>query len=1104
MPQKQKLNPPPVIIIVLAMSLLFLATLSLQAAQYPVISLVTDRQMGPAARHGIGKVRLALEARGITVEQATSLDTARGGVMIVLGLSGAGGSAAKLHESLGIPRPTEAESLVIRHAKRSGKKVLLVSGADDRGLMYALLDVADRIGWAKDAGNLLSDVRDAEERPAVTERALTKFVMNKSEFERYCFNEQYWAQYLDMLAANRFNTFHLLFGYFTQGYFEPMFPFMFDVDGFEGVRVVGITKGKQLRNLAMLKRIIDMTHERGLDFTLGLWTHIHRASKPTEGVPFGLTDDNLIAYTETAMAKFLCLVPDIDAIQFRVHTEAALNLPQQAEFWRRVFTAIKKSGPDIRVDMRAKGFTDDMIDAVLPTGVEMRMTTKYWGEQMGPPYHPTHIKIKNQLKRRHTYADLLRYPRRYKMHWRLWNHGTTRMLLWADPEYVRRFAESSLLWDGDGYEVQEPLAMKMSRHRDDDTFDLLKPAHQYYDWEYERYWHFYQVFGRLGYNPKTPPDVWKREFVKRFGAEAAPYVEQALHLASGVLPRIVAYDLPNLSADITWAEKMRWHDLPTYINNGPMDTAQFVGIEEAARLRIAGTESPRIWPVQTRQWFDNTADTIQELLAEADGRIGGNRNKEFESTAVDLNILAALARYHARRSEAGVSYAGYVYTKDLHSLDEAIRHERRAIAAWEKIVQAADDVYNEYLAFGRRPNLAGHWSGELVELKKGLAKLQETRRAFSPKHESVVAKFDFGDIAAAEGYEPVGRRTGYSDIRGGYGWSHAYTDPAPKGPEDKALKNCDADFMHGPPPTKYAYSGFMADMPSGHYELTLTMQDSSDEPKDYGPMWIVANGMDSTGQFTVAAGRRVEKKIETTVTDGRLTVAFNSASDSRWLVNSMVVRRIEPAIAHFAIRRASPGEALSIWATVTGPDEIRSVRLCRGSARGGYSFITMKRTDPMVYRGEIPASAVTEGLEYYIEAVDEAGRHATFPAGAGVERIQVTVTKDNQPPIVRHKPVKKWEMGKPLSLVAKVTDPSGVKWVRLRYRGVNQHQDFRTLPMLRSAGKNEYRAEIPAEHIRSEWDLMYLIEVMDNQGNGRIYPDIEKETPYVVVELQRD
>jgi len=32
---------------------------------------------------------------------------------------------------------------------------------------------------------------------------------------------------------------------------------------------------------------------------------------------------------------------------------------------------------------------------------------------------------------------------------------------------------------------------------------------------------------------------------------------------------------------------------------------------------------------------------------------------------------------------------------------------------------------------------------------------------------------------------------------------------------------------------------------------------------------------------------------------------------------------------------------------------------------------------------------------------------------------------------------------------------------------------------------------------------MYYFEVMDNAGNGKVYPDFEKETPYIVVKLQR-
>jgi hypothetical protein len=91
----------------------------------------------------------------------------------------------------------------------------------------------------------------------------------------------------------------------------------------------------------------------------------------------------------------------------------------------------------------------------------------------------------------------------------------------------------------------------------------------------------------------------------------------------------------------------------------------------------------------------------------------------------------------------------------------------------------------------------------------------------------------------------------------------------------------------------------------------------------------------------------------------------------------------------------------------------------------------------------------------------------------------------------------------PLAIIAEVRDPSGVKWVRLRYRSVNQHQDYQTLATMPTGKKDQYRGVVPAEHVVPKWDFMYLIEVMDNLGNGKIYPHLEKEAPYVVVKLQR-
>ena len=197
--------------------------------------------------------------------------------------------------SLYISLPEYQESLLIRHVQWGGKNILIVSGIDERGLMYALLDVTDRIGWAADPEKLLSEVRDVVEKPEVVERAISKFVVNQSEFERYAYSDEYWDNYLDMLAGNRFNTFVLMFGYASAGYFAQVYPYLFDVEGFSEVRVVGISDEKKKRNLEMLRTIIRKTHERGMKFTLALWTHISAGStayrtvaQPDTGVGLGI------------------------------------------------------------------------------------------------------------------------------------------------------------------------------------------------------------------------------------------------------------------------------------------------------------------------------------------------------------------------------------------------------------------------------------------------------------------------------------------------------------------------------------------------------------------------------------------------------------------------------------------------------------------------------------------------------------------------------------------------------------------------------------------------------------------------------------------------
>ncbi len=682
--------------------------------------------------------------------------------------------------------------------------------------------LAARHGWrqAPDAASPLSEVRDAFEKPAVPERALSLYTMHRAHFESVFFNEDYWARYFDLLARNRFNSFALLFAYEASGYFAPAYPCFFDVEEFPDVRVVGLAKPQQQRYLAALRRLIRMAHNRGFNFTVGLWDHIYRggvqgptefAKQPTPGLVWGLNERNLTAYIAAALTKFLRELPEVDGIQFRMHSESGLRPGEMKQFWESLYQVMKRHGGRTRFTFRIKEFPDELIDRALELGLDFRLATKYWAEQMGLPFHPTHINRQNQFDRRHSYADVPRYPQRYQMHWRLWNGGTARILLWGDPDYARRFAASTLLYDRDGFEVNEPLATKMAgQPHAEPPFDLLRPQYRYYDYEFERYWHFFQVFGRLGYNPDTPAEAWNKEFEKRFGREAAPYVEKALHRASQVLPRIIASCFPYSRFPTTrgWVEKQRWEDLPAYARAEPSDTEQFLSFDEAARNLIEGGESAKIHPLATSHWFARISAEILALAAEAERRTPGRSGKELISTLVDRRILAQLALYHSRRIPAGLSYALFNRTRDPSAFDDAIAHERRAIEAWEALV-------------------------------------------------------------------------------------------------------------------------------------------------------------------------------------------------------------------------AAPARRLA------------------------------------------------------------------------------AVTADREPPAVRHTPVTTAPASQPITITAQVEDPSGVKWVRLRYRAVNQHLDYRTLDMLPTETDPHYRTGIPVAHIDPRYDLMYLLEVMDQAGNGKIHPALEHQTPYVVVKLER-
>ena len=365
--------------------------------------------------------------------------------------------------------------------------------------------------------------------------------------------------------------------------------------------------------------MMRIAHERGIDITAGIWDHIYRGGVQAGGIP-GAAGGRGQAHTGIRLsasrpticraipkpqcAKFLAVFPEVDAIQFRMHDESGLKRDEMSGFWHEVFSFIKAERPNMRIDLRAKDLPDAVINDAVDQGLKARVNTKYWMEQLGLPFHPTHVNPTNQHDRRAGYADLLHFPQNYSMQWQVWTAGTTRLLLWGDPEYVRRLAASARLYGSSSFEINEMLATRMLGEPSDEApLPILNARYKYYDYEFERYWDFYRVWGRLTATiRKPPPKSGKANLRIASGAAAGVHVMKALESASqgaaayrssGLSlrllphhPRLGRNEPPGLPAEVRHRRKQR----RPAVRERPRRSAQHAAIHRHSDAPPAGDQ----------------------------------------------------------------------------------------------------------------------------------------------------------------------------------------------------------------------------------------------------------------------------------------------------------------------------------------------------------------------------------------------------------------------------------------------------------------------------------------------------------------------------------
>lgn len=258
----------------------------------PVVRIAVDGDAPACVQFGAQDLRAALEASGQKAEVAAGAEEAD--VRI--------GTAQESWAAVAPPEP--AESFAI--ARQGG--TLLIVGRDAVGAMYGALDAAEQVRWAGPGARLQEAVAAKSESPFVPLRGVNPFISVQAmqDPNSWFYSEDYWRGYLDLLARSRINwlDLHAMYDLVTTG-FPNLFCFFVESDRFPGVTIPAEEKAK---NLAMLQRIFEMAHDRGIK-TGVMNYHARWHVTGYQDPPHEMSEENLTAFARECSAKLIKACP---------------------------------------------------------------------------------------------------------------------------------------------------------------------------------------------------------------------------------------------------------------------------------------------------------------------------------------------------------------------------------------------------------------------------------------------------------------------------------------------------------------------------------------------------------------------------------------------------------------------------------------------------------------------------------------------------------------------------------------------------------------------------------------------------------------------------
>ncbi|MEI6275098.1 MAG: hypothetical protein WCP08_03865 [Prolixibacteraceae bacterium] len=627
------------------------------------------------------------------------------------------------------------EGFVIK--KLLENKIAIIS-PDQTGAMYGILDVAEQLQMGKS----VTSISEKKINPALKIRGI-KFNLPWNSYrtdeslqlhEATVRDLKYWEKFLDMMAENHFNA-------LTLWNLHP-FSYMIRAKSFPDACPYNDSELKDWQKF--WHGLFKLAADRGIKTYVFNWNIMvsdafakkyHLAEYCLDDYPgknfIGKGDYSPVIqlYTRESIRQLIEEYPELTGIGVSQNERMEGVDEQHWQDWivDTYFDEIKNAGRNLEFIIRAHTH---------PAPEMTRKAVEENASKLGTVY----VDVKFNWSHGHATPDLMYIhggsrskslwdplPKNYKMIYTIRNEDFF-VLRWGEPDFVRELIHKNTQEFVGGYLIGSETYIPAKEY-------ITKPG-KYLTWKYafEKQWLFYQVWGRLMYNPETKDEIFAHSFNHKYDISFGNKLVEAHKLADKMPLKLASFYAS--SWDFTLYSEGFLANAPSSLKCLYDGISPFISVNEIIGTVTLDTtlisikdfvsgkykNSGKITPLQLAAELRANGEKALKLLGKME-----TKNPTLIHEIDDIKTWSYLSLYFSEKLKGGTALQQFRTSGDQHKQAESIRHLESALGYWEEVVTLTgkymDDISlvhlnKKYVDSGNsRPLARFSWANLLGEVK---------------------------------------------------------------------------------------------------------------------------------------------------------------------------------------------------------------------------------------------------------------------------------------------------------------------------------------------------------------------------------------------------